>query len=148
MTATILIADDYEDNLELLRLLLAAGDYQVREARNGLECLTMAREAPPDLIMIDLSMPLLDGWGVFQQLRSDTRTAEIPCVAVTAHGDANRERALQTGFDAYISKPFRGVDLLETVARLLAARQVQGPRSQVSSPSSQVSSPKSQVPTP
>ena len=148
MSATILIADDYEDNLELLRLLLSAGDYQVREARNGQECLTMAREAPPDLIMIDLSMPLLDGWGVFKQLRSDKRTAEIPLVAVTAHGDANRERALQMGFDAYISKPFRGVDLLETVARLLAARQVPGPRSQVSSPSSQVPTPKSQVPSP
>jgi two-component system, cell cycle response regulator DivK len=148
MAATVLIADDYEDNLELLRLLLAAGDYQVIEARNGQECLTMAREALPDLIMIDLSMPVLDGWGVFQQLRSDKRTAEIPCVAVTAHGDANRERALQVGFDAYISKPFRGVDLLETVARLLAARQVPGPRSQVSSPSSQVPTPKSQVPSP
>jgi two-component system, cell cycle response regulator DivK len=108
----------------------------------------MAREALPDLIMIDLSMPVLDGWGVFQQLRSDKRTAEIPCVAVTAHGDANRERALQVGFDEYISKPFRGVDLLETVARLLAARQVPGPRSQVSSPSSQVPTPKSQVPSP
>jgi two-component system, cell cycle response regulator DivK len=148
MAATVLIADDYEDNLELLRLLLAAGDYQVIEARNGQECLTMAREALPDLIMIDLSMPVLDGWGVFQQLRSDKRTAEIPCVAVTAHGDANRERALQVGFDEYISKPFRGVDLLETVARLLAARQVPGPRSQVSSPSSQVPTPKSQVPSP
>lgn len=134
MTATILIADDYEDNLELLRLLLAAGgDYQVREARNGLECLAMTREALPDLIMIDLSMPLLDGWGVVQQLKSDKLTAEIPCVAVTAHGDADRERALQMGFDAYISKPFRGVDLLETVARLLATRHLTGPRSQVSS---------------
>lgn len=147
MTATILIADDYEDNLELLRLLLAAGDYQVREARNGQECLTMAREALPDLIMIDLSMPLLDGWGVFQQLKIDQRTAEIPCVAVTAHGDSDRKRALQVGFDAYISKPFRGVDLLETVARLLAARQATGPNSQVSSPGSQVPSPKSQVPS-
>ena len=136
MTATILIADDYEDNLELLRLLLAAGDYQVREARNGQECLTMARETPPDLIMIDLSMPLLDGWGVFQELKRDKRTAEIPCVAVTAHGDADRDRALQMGFDAYISKPFRGLDLLETVTRLLATRQVSGPKSQVSSPRS------------
>ena len=122
MKATILIADDYEDNLELLRLLLAAGNYQVREARNGRECLTMALEAPPDLIMIDLSMPLLDGWGVFQELQADERTAGIPCVAVTAYGDADRSRALEAGFNAYISKPFRGADLLETVARLLATR--------------------------
>lgn len=119
MTATILIADDYEDNLELLRLLLAAGDYQVREARNGRECLAMALEQPPDLIMIDLSMPLLDGWGVFQELQSNERTAGIPCVAVTAYGDSDRERALQAGFHAYISKPFRGVELLKTVESLL-----------------------------
>ena len=139
MTATILIADDYEDNLELLRLLLYAGDYQVREARNGQECLTMARQAPPDLIMIDLSMPILDGWGVFEQLQSDKRTAAIPCIAVTAHGDSNRERALQRGFHGYISKPFRGVDLLETVARLLATREIRSPNSQVSSPGTEVS---------
>ena len=132
MTATILIADDYEDNLELLRLLLAAGDYQVREARNGQECVKMAREAPPDLIMIDLSMPVLDGWGVFKELQSEERTAEIPCVAVTAYGDSDRARALQAGFHAYISKPFRGIDLLETVARLLAARGIKAkPVSQV-----------------
>jgi two-component system, cell cycle response regulator DivK len=124
MKATILIADDYEDNLELLRLLLAAGNYQVREARNGRECLTMALEAPPDLIMIDLSMPLMDGWGVFQELQGNERTAGIPCVAVTAYGDSDRARALEAGFNAYISKPFRGVDLLETVARLLATRAV------------------------
>lgn len=123
MTATILIADDYEDNLELLRLLLAAGDYQVREARNGRECLAMALEQPPDLIMIDLSMPLLDGWGVFQELQSNERTAAIPCVAVTAYGDSDRERALQVGFHEYISKPFRGVELLKTVETLLTTHR-------------------------
>ncbi len=122
MSATILIADDYEDNLELLRLLLAAGDYQVREARNGTECVTMAREQRPDLIMIDLSMPLLDGWAVFKELQDDERTAAIPCVAVTASGEEDRERALKTGFSEYISKPFRGVHLLETVASLLAVQ--------------------------
>jgi CheY-like chemotaxis protein len=74
----------------------------------------------PDLIMVDLSMPLLDGWGVCQEVKGDQRTAAIPCVAVTAYGDSDRERALQAGFDAYISKPFRGVELLETVAKLLA----------------------------
>ncbi|MEP6635253.1 MAG: response regulator [Acidobacteriota bacterium] len=121
MTQTILIADDYEDNLELLRILLVAADYKVSEARNGRECLAMAREQLPDLIMVDLSMPLLDGWAVFEELRTDKRTAAIPCVAVTAYGDTDRERALEAGFTAYISKPFRGAELLETVARLLAA---------------------------
>lgn len=122
MPATILIADDYEDNLELLRLLLAAGDYLVREARNGKECVVMARQEPPDLIMVDLSMPLLDGWAVFQELQKDERTAAIPCVAVTAYGEVDRTRALDAGFAAYISKPFRGLELLETVKSLLAKR--------------------------
>jgi len=119
MKATILIADDYEDNLELLRLMLEAGSYRVREARDGRQCVTMALAEPPDLIMIDLSMPLLDGWGVFEELQNDQRTAGIPCVAVTAYGDSDRERALQTGFDAYIAKPFRSAELLQVVASLI-----------------------------
>lgn len=119
MAATILIADDYEDNLELLRLMLEAGSYRVREARDGRQCVTMALTEPPDLVMIDLSMPLLDGWGVFEELQNDERTAGIPCVAVTAYGDSDRERALQTGFDAYIAKPFRSAELLQVVAGLI-----------------------------
>lgn len=121
MSATILIADDYEDNLELLRLMLQSGGHRVREARDGRECVNMACEQPPDLIMIDLSMPLLDGWGVLEELQNDERTAGIPCVAVTAHGESDRERALQAGFDDYIAKPFSSANLLETVAKLLKA---------------------------
>lgn len=119
MAATILIADDYEDNLELLRLMLEAGSYRVREARDGRQCVAMALAEPPDLVMIDLSMPLLDGWGVIEELQNDERTAGIPCVAVTAYGDSDRERALQTGFDAYIAKPFRSAELLQVVAGLI-----------------------------
>ena len=121
MAATILIADDYEHNLELLRLLLVAAEYQVIEARNGAECLQIARQIQPDLVMVDLSMPVVDGWEMFRALRSDKLTASILCIAVTAHGDADRERALQSGFDGYVSKPFRGAELLETVARLLSS---------------------------
>ena len=84
MPPTILIAEDYDDNRELLRLLLAGANYDVREARNGRECLELARENPPDLIMVDLSMPELDGWEVFRQLKANSNTAHIPCVAVTA----------------------------------------------------------------
>ena len=121
MAPTILIADDYEDNLELLRLMLEAGSYRVREARDGRECVTMALAEPPDLIMIDLSMPLLDGWGVLKALQNDERTAEIPCVAVTAYGDTDRERALRTGFNGYLAKPFRSAELLEVVTGLIGA---------------------------
>ena len=121
MPTTILIADDYEDNLELLRLMLEAGSYRVREARDGRQCVNMALAEPPDLILIDLSMPHLDGWGVFQELQNDERTAEIPCVAVTAYGDTDRDRALQTGFDGYIAKPFRSAELLQVVSSLVGS---------------------------
>ncbi|MCA1578452.1 MAG: response regulator [Acidobacteria bacterium] len=120
MAATILIAEDYDDNRELLRLLLAGANYDVREARNGQECLTMAAKDPlPDLIMVDLSMPELDGWEVFRQLKADSNTANIPCVAVTAHTDQDRIRALQSGFSAFVAKPFKTEELLLTVARLV-----------------------------
>lgn len=119
MSAKILIADDYEDNLELLRLMLQAGKYHVREARDGRQCVAMALEERPDLIMIDLSMPVLDGWGVFEELQNNAHTAGIPCVAVTAYGDTDRERALQVGFHDYIAKPFSSAELLKVVADLL-----------------------------
>jgi len=123
MATTILIADDHDDNRELLRLLLSGAGYDVREARDGSECLALARDQPPDLIVIDLSMPVLDGWGVFRELKTDQRTRTIPCMAVTAHAELDRNEALETGFSAYISKPFSGDVLLKTVATVLASRK-------------------------
>jgi CheY-like chemotaxis protein len=123
---TILIAEDYEDNRELLRLLLASANYCVHEATNGRDCLAMARENPPDLIMVDLSMPILDGWSLLEALKKDSKTACIPCVAVTAHGDTDRQRALEAGFNGYLSKPFRSFELFELVARLLPPAGVLG----------------------
>ena len=124
MPPTILIAEDYDDNRELLRLLLAGANYDVREARNGHECLKLARENPPDLIMVDLSMPGLDGWEVFRELKANSATAHIPCVAVTAHTDRDRVRALQSGFSDFVGKPFRTEELLLTVARLVSKPQI------------------------
>ena len=112
MPPTILIAEDYDDNRELLRLLLAGANYEVREARNGQECLDLACENPPDLIMVDLSMPELDGWEVFRRSKPTLSTAHIPCVAITAHTDRDRVRALQSGFSDFVGKPFRTEELL------------------------------------
>ena len=119
MAHTILIADDHDDNRELLLLILLGAGYKVKEARNGSECLTLARSEPPDLIVMDLSMPVLDGWGVFRELKDDDLTRSIPCMAVTAHAELNRSQAMETGFDAYVSKPFSGDHLLKTIATLL-----------------------------
>ncbi|HEX7996973.1 MAG TPA: response regulator [Pyrinomonadaceae bacterium] len=123
MPASILIADDYADNRELLRVMLEMVGHRVREARDGRECVELAQVEPPDLFLIDLSMPVLDGWGALRELRADERTRSIPCVAVTAFAESDRDRALQGGFDAYLTKPFRGKELIATVERLLAERQ-------------------------
>src|ERR1043166_3558485 len=120
MPETILIADDHDDNRELLRLLLSGAGYQVREARDGNECLTCAQEEPPDLIVVDLSMPVLDGWGLLRELKADGRTQTIPCIVVTAHADLARNDALQTGFAAFVSKPYSAEAILDTIASILA----------------------------
>jgi CheY-like chemotaxis protein len=124
MPFSILVADDYEDNRELLRLILTAAGYEVREARNGRECVSMAQQSVPDLFLIDLSMPILDGWGALAELRESEKTRTVPCVAVTAFSDADRiQRTTAEGFDAYITKPFKSKELLETIERLLEERK-------------------------
>ncbi|MDX6694088.1 MAG: two-component system, cell cycle response regulator DivK [Blastocatellia bacterium] len=123
MPFSIIIADDYEDNRELLRLILEMSGNRVREARDGRECVQMAQVEPPDIFLLDLSMPVLDGWGALKELRADERTSNIPCIAVTAFADTSRERALGVGFDAYLSKPFRSKEVVATIEQLLAERQ-------------------------
>jgi CheY-like chemotaxis protein len=123
MAATILIADDHDDNRELLHLLLSGAGYDVWEARNGHECLALARNGPPDLIVMDLSMPVLDGWGVLRELKADQRTLKIPCIAVTAHAELERNEALKAGFVAYVSKPYTAETLLMAIANVLTDRK-------------------------
>lgn len=119
MPARILIADDYDDNRELLRLMLESAGHFVRETRDGRECLEAIGREMPDVALLDLSMPVLDGWQVLAELRRDERTRSLPCVAVTAFAsERDRERALAAGFDAFITKPFRSKDLLDAIAVL------------------------------
>ncbi len=122
MPINILIADDHDDNRELLQLLLKGAGYSVREASDGHECLLLAQEEHPDLILVDLSMPGMDGWTVFRELRTDPQTRTIPCIAVTAHAGLDRRQALEIGFSAYVSKPFRSDNLLEAIKTVLADR--------------------------
>ncbi len=120
MPANILIADDYDDNRELLRLLLESSGHATSEARDGRECVALACRETPDLVLLDLSMPVLDGWETLRELRADERTHHIPCVALTAFASVqDRQRALQAGFDGYLTKPFHAADLHELIERLL-----------------------------
>jgi two-component system alkaline phosphatase synthesis response regulator PhoP len=116
---TILIVDD-EPNIRLLVGNLLGGDYDVLEASNGVEALYLARRQSPDLILMDIMMPNMDGYSACYAIKNDDLTSKIPVVMVTAVGqELNRMFAQQMGADGYITKPFQAKDLLDTIGRLL-----------------------------
>ena len=116
----ILIADDRAPSRELIREILEMAGYQVAEASDGAQALEMAQQLSPDLILLDIEMPALNGFGVIEKLREDPRFAATPVVALTASAmQGDREKALQAGFTGYISKPVRLAALRAEVARLL-----------------------------
>lgn len=106
MAASILVIEDNEANLALVQYLLASAGHRVLLARDGVDGVQAARMALPDLVVCDLQMPRLDGYGVLQALRADPGTRDIPVVAVTAFSMADdRERVSLAGFDGYLTKP-------------------------------------------
>ncbi len=116
----VLVADDRAVCREFLRIALESGGYSVCEAGDGLEAVRIARQMEPDLILLDLQMPVLDGFGVLEQLRADPRFASLPIVAVTANAmQGDREKALSAGFTGYLSKPVTLAALRQALARLL-----------------------------
>lgn len=117
---TILIADDKATGRELVRTVLENSGYSVIEAADGPEALKRAKESSPDLIILDLHMPEIDGFGVIEQLRRDAQFSETPVVALTASAmQGDRERAMSLGFTGYITKPIRLVALRSEIERLL-----------------------------
>ena len=128
----VLIADDKPAGRELIRTVLEQCGYSVFEASDGMEAVRKAQQLLPDLIILDLHMPVLDGLGAFQQLRADERFAATPIVALTAsamHGD--RERALSAGFTSYVAKPISLAGLRSEVERLLRKEYTSGCRRQL-----------------
>jgi two-component system cell cycle response regulator DivK len=108
MTHVILVVEDNERNLKLLRDVLEYAGYDVRVARTAEDGITLAVKEPPDLVLMDLQLPGMDGMEALRQLRENPRTADIPVVAVTAQAmKQDRERALDAGFDGYLEKPIR-----------------------------------------
>jgi CheY-like chemotaxis protein len=116
----ILVADDTETGLELVRTVLENHGYQVHEAKDGAEALEQARQIQPDLIILDLHMPILDGFGVVQELRRDAQFADTPVIALTASAMmGDREQAMAAGFTGYLSKPIKLSLLRAEVERLI-----------------------------
>jgi CheY-like chemotaxis protein len=102
----ILVADDYEDTRQMLRMLLELKGCRVMEAENGLEAVSLASRIFPDLILMDLNMPALDGFAAARRIREQVETQHIPIVAVTAEARGDwRKQAMAAGCDDCIEKP-------------------------------------------
>ena len=122
----ILVVDDYQDAREMYAEYLQFSGFRVAEARNGNEAVERAFELKPDLILMDLSLPGMDGWEATRQLKSDERTKHIPVVALTGHALAGAsEGARKAGCDSFVTKPCLPDDLVVEVRRMLTVVQKQ-----------------------
>jgi CheY-like chemotaxis protein len=117
---TVLVAEDNIVNRELMRELLEVRGYQVTEACDGLEALEMLEQTRPDILLLDLGMPKLDGFGVVRKIRDNPRLVDLPVLAVTAYAmRGDREQVLNAGFDGYLSKPIDAAALATEIERLI-----------------------------
>lgn len=116
----VLLVEDNEDNFDLVNLLLQKAGYEVLAARDGRKAIEQARSQQPDLILLDLSLPEMDGWSVARKLKSDARTKNIPLFALTAHTlPGDRKRAMEAGCDGYFSKPLNVTTFAQTITEML-----------------------------
>lgn len=118
MTRRVLIVDDEPDIRLLIRINLLAAGYEVLEAGNGREAIDILEGEEPDLVLLDLRLPELDGWDVLEHLKERGVAERVPVVAISAHASpTTKERAREVGFRSYVSKPFTPDELLEVVAQ-------------------------------
>ena len=129
---TVLVAEDNPVNCELLRELLEARGYTVIEAPDGQEALRMMAQSHPDIVLLDIGMPVLDGFAVIRKIRENPSLATMPVLAVTAYAmRGDRESVMNAGFDGYLSKPINARALGNEIERLLRR-----PEDQAASPPS------------
>jgi len=118
--STVLIIEDNEKNMKLARDVLQAKGYHTLEAVTGEEGVKLAKDNAPDLVLMDIQLPGINGIEAFRQIRADERTARIPVVALTASvTPTDRSAITAAGFDAFIGKPINLREFLETVKRLV-----------------------------
>jgi CheY-like chemotaxis protein len=116
----VLVAEDNPVNRELLRELLENRGYDVVEACDGQEALRMVDETQPDILLLDIGMPVLDGYAVARRIRENPALAPLPLLAITAYAmQGDREKILHSGFDGYLSKPVNARALADELERLL-----------------------------
>lgn len=121
-TPLILVVDDVEDGRVLLTQILEHAGFRVAEAADGHQALDQAFTLRPSLILMDLSLPGVDGWEVTRRLKTDERTAHIPIVALSAHAlKIHSDRASQVGAESFLSKPTMPEAIVAEVRRLLSA---------------------------
>ncbi len=115
----ILIVDDFQDNREMYAEYLSAMGYRVAEAGDGQVAIAMVGELQPALVVMDLSLPIIDGWEAIRRLKSDPKTAHVPIVALTGHVlQAHSDSAKEAGCDAFVTKPCLPEALLLEIKRL------------------------------
>ena len=122
MTKCILLAEDDEDNRDLVSFILRRSQLDVKLiiAENGEQAIELAMTNKPDLILMDLQMPVLDGWKAIPKLKADERTKDIPIIALTAQtSPADKARVLELGCSAHISKPMEAEELMTTIKQYL-----------------------------
>jgi len=116
----ILAVDDEVHMTKLISLHLEKAGYQVTVASDGAQALEMFDQVNPDLVVLDIMMPILDGWGVLKALKEDANRAEVPVIMLTSRSqDADITRGWQEGVDSYLTKPFNPLELVTLVRRIL-----------------------------
>ena len=120
MSGCILVVEDQIDNRQILRDLLGSAGYQLIEAENGEEALAAVAKQRPDLILMDIQLPVLDGYEVTRRIRADLNLKALPIIAVTSYALAGDEaKALAAGCNAYVTKPYSPRQLLAKVREFL-----------------------------
>src|SRR2546428_1608440 len=124
MSATVLVVDDDEDNVRILSTILLGRGYEVRRARDGRSALESVQQQRPDLILLDVMMPGMDGMQVLDHLKLDPKSASIPVIMVTARvQDEDVLAGYQSGAEYYVTKPFSVQQILYAVGLVLGSRE-------------------------